>query len=931
MNAVEIEDAISTLAAQPFDVAEFPFAFLAAFGNRPTTIKRLRKGNTNRSDVPGGVLQRNNIHIAVCAPGAVGATLKTLRSSPETGKAKARFILATDGGMLEAEDLVGGDTLACEYGDFAGHFGFFLPLAGISTVREIKENPIDIKATGRLNKLYVELLKENPDWAGADRRHDMNHFMARLIFCFFAEDTNIFNGAGTFTQTIDQMSERDGGNVHEVMGTIFGAMDVRPGERGDAGLPAWAAQFPYVNGSLFSGSTEVPRFTRLARSYLIHAGELDWKTINPDIFGSMIQAVADDEERGALGMHYTSVPNILKVLNPLFLDDLNAQLEAAGDKKVKLLNLRKRMARIRVFDPACGSGNFLVIAYKRMRAIEATINERRGEANRKSDIPLTNFRGIELRDFAAEIARLALIIAEFQCDVLYRGQQEALKDVLPLKRDNWITCGNALRLDWLAICPPTGTGVKVSADDLFETPLDQAEIDFENEGGETYICGNPPYLGSRWQSDEQKSDLRLVLNGRAKNWKSLDYVSGWFVKGTDYSAFTPATVAFVCTNSICQGLQVPTLWPVIFATGCEIEFAHTSFKWANLAAHNAGVTVAIVGISTDPRSPRRLFSTDAGEGTTERQCDHINAYLAAASDIFVEKRSRPLADQAEMTFGNTPIDGGCLLLSRTELEALGLTTAQSSRIVRTIYGSAEFIRGLSRFCLWIGDDQLDEAMSIPTVRHRIDKVRATRLDGGKTARDIASRPHQFQRTNSGTRHTVIVPSVSSESRAYLPTGLLDERSIVSNLAFALYDAPLWNLALIASKLHLVWIATVCGKLETRYRYSNTLGWNTFPVPTLTEQNKTDLTRCAEEILLAREHYFPATIADMYAPERMDKEFLRVREAHERNDEVLERIYIGRRFKNDTERLEKLFDLYTKMITVKPAATKKAVRKREKVR
>ncbi len=244
-------------------------------------------------------------------------------------------------------------------------------------------------------------------------------------------------------------------------------------------------------------SVAVPRFSKIARSYLLHVGNLDWTKINPDIFGSMIQAVADDEKRGALGMHYTSVPNILKVLNPLFLDDLRAQLEAAGDNARKLLNLRSRMARIRVFDPACGSGNFLVIAYKEMRGIEAEINGRRGEPDRRSEIPLTNFRGIELRHFSAEIARLALIIAEYQCDVTYRGSQLALAEFLPLKDDNWITCGNALRLDWLSLCPPTGTGIKLYANDLFSTPLDQAEIDFENEGGETYICGNPPYKGSK--------------------------------------------------------------------------------------------------------------------------------------------------------------------------------------------------------------------------------------------------------------------------------------------------------------------------------------------------------------------------------------------------------------------------------------------------
>src|SRR3984893_14838293 len=299
----------------------------------------------------------------------------------------------------------------------------------------------------------------------------MNHFMARLIFCFFAEDTDIFNGTGLFTATIEQMSARDSSNTHEVIGALFRAMNTPIKDRAAANLRPWADVFPYVNGGLFSGSLDVPRFSRIARSYLLHIGNLDWRKINPDIFGSMIQAVAEDEERGELGMHYTSVPNILKVLTPLFLDDLRTKLEEAGHNPRTLLNLRKRMAKIRVFDPACGSGNFLVIAYKQMREIEAEINKRRGEVDRHSEIPKTNFRGIELRDFPAEIARLALVIAEFQCDVLYRGRKLALAEFLPLDRQNWITCGNALRLDWLGICRPTGTAVKVQADDddLFRT------------------------------------------------------------------------------------------------------------------------------------------------------------------------------------------------------------------------------------------------------------------------------------------------------------------------------------------------------------------------------------------------------------------------------------------------------------------------------
>ncbi|GAB1718725.1 MAG: hypothetical protein NTAFB09_04560 [Nitrosospira sp.] len=526
MNAVEIEQAITDLAEQPFDPAEFPYGFLEAFGNKETTIKRLRAGASNKSDL-GGVLQTSNIHILTCATSQVTATLKALKDSPATAKAKAkaRFILTTDGVDFEAEDLTSGETVACTFKDFPDHFGFFLSLAGISTVRQISENAFDIRATSRLNRLYVELLKDNPAWSTAERRHDMNKLMARLIFCFFAEDTDIFVGKGRFTETVAQMSAKDSSNTLEVIAMLFRTMNTRREDRATARIPRWAEDFPYVNGQLFSGGDEVPRFSKIARSYLLHVGGLDWTRINPDIFGSMIQAIAEDEERGELGMHYTSVPNILKVLNPLFLDDLRSKLGEAGDNPRVLLNLRKRMARIRVFDPACGSGNFLVIAYKGMRAIEVEINRRRGEPDRASEIPLTNFRGIELRDFPAEIARLALVIAEYQCDVLYRGQKLALAEFLPLRNENWITRGNALRLDWSNLMDVGGSGVRLVSDDLLQTPLNQAEIDFENEGGETYICGNPPYKGSKYQTSEQKRDLEQVFRNTSASWKSLDYVT----------------------------------------------------------------------------------------------------------------------------------------------------------------------------------------------------------------------------------------------------------------------------------------------------------------------------------------------------------------------------------------------------------------------
>ena len=880
MNAVEIEEAVSELAERPFDRAEFPFQFLEAFGNKPATIKRLRDGHSNNSDV-GGVLQRNNIHIAVATQGDVTATLAKLKSSPATTKAKAQFILATDGDMFEAEDIESGETVACTFAEFPEHFGFFLPLAGISTVKQVRDSAFDIRATSRLNRLYVELLKDNPAWSKADRRPDMNHFMARLIFCFFAEDTDIFNGTGLFTATVDQMSKKDASNTHDVIAEIFRAMNTPIKDRQTANIRSWANLFPYVNGGLFSGSLEVPRFSRIARSYLLHIGSLKWTQINPDIFGSMIQAVADDEERGALGMHYTSRPNILKVLNPLFLDSLREQLEEAGDNGRKLLNLRNRIARIRVFDPACGSGNFLVIAYKEMREIEAEINRRRGEEGRASDIPLTNFRGIELRDFPAEVARLALIIAEFQCDTLYRGQKLALAEFLPLNAENWITCGNALRLDWLSICPPTGTGVKLVGDDLFSTPLDQAQIDFENEGGETYICGNPPYKGSQTQTKEQKSDLAHVFDPYGVSSKQIDYVGGWFMKAAAYAQHTVAASAFVSTNSICQGRIVPILWPKIFEAGSVIHFAHTSFKWANLASHNAGVTVVIVGLSRSAPSRRYLFDQGADGQTTLREAENITPYLTIGENIIISGQRSSIAGLHDMSFGNMPIDGGNLLLTSAEVDALGLTNEQRERFIRRIYGSEEFIQGKCRYCLWILDQFLSEAQNIPSIMQRIDGVKNMRLSSKDAGtRKMSARSHQFREMHVGKSHTLVVPAVSSEGRDYLPCGLLSSDSVISNRNFGLYDADIWQLAIVVSRMHWVWIDAVCGKLETRFNYSNTLGWNTFPLPKLTDKNMDDLTRCAEDILLAREAHFPATISELYDPAKMPTD---LRDAHERND------------------------------------------------
>lgn len=501
--------------------------------------------------------------------------------------------------------------------------------------------------------------------------------------------------------------------------------------------------------------------------------------------------------------------------------------------------------------------------------------------------------------------------------MLYRGQKEALADFLPLDSQNWIVQGNALRLDWLSLCPPTGTGVKTRADDLFGSPLDQAEIDFANEGGETYVCGNPPYKGSKWQTAEQKDDLKHVFEHRSKSWKSLDYVAAWLLKAADYGTHTGAASAFVATNSICQGQQVHTLWSLIFDTGYIISFAYNSFKWANLASHNAGVTVAIVGLSSPSAKPPKLFLVDDDGAVVARECDNLNAYLVPGRNVEVQKMTLPACDLATMVYGNVEKAGGHLSLTADEMAGLDLSLDQQQKFVRRFYGSEEFINAKTRYCLWIEDEHLDEALAIPSIARRIEGVREMRLASiAEATRAKASVPHKFWIILGAPQtHTIVVPGVSSENRPYLPVGLLGTEAVLSNRNFALYDAPLWNMALIASRLHWVWIGTVCVRMRTDFSYSNTLGWNTFPIPKLTEQHKADLTRCAEDILLAREAHFPKTIAELYDPEKMPEN---LRHAHDRNDEVLERIYIGRRFKNDTERLEKLFELYTEMTSAKAA-------------
>ncbi|WP_312814878.1 class I SAM-dependent DNA methyltransferase [Brevundimonas sp.] len=882
MNPTEIYDALSEIAAKPFNASEFPFEFALATDAAQAAVAKLRAGTTNKSDLPSGVLFNKKFHYAPALGGMVAITLDQLKASKKNASAKPAILLTTDGETIAALHPASGESLHCKFAELGDHFGFFLPAAGKERYKAVEENPVDIKATGKLARLYDALIKANPDWATAERRHEMNQLMMRIIFCLFSEDVGIF-AENQFSKAIFTHAGDKGEETREVLISAFRAMNLPQGSRGD--LPAWTHDLEYVNGGLFAGSIDAPRFDTIAFRYFKEAASLNWREINPDIFGSMIQSVADPEKRSELGMHYTSVPNIMKVIGPLFLDDIDADIEKSWDKPKALQQIIQRLGNIRVFDPACGSGNFLVVAYRQLRERELKVYERlealKGNYAREmfSAISLKNFYGIEITDFGVETAKLALFIAEYQANALFQTVFGKTVAALPLKEAANIVHGNALRLDWEEVCPP---------------PSGEQEV---------YIAGNPPFLGDGSRSDEQNADMDYVFSGEVDAYRRVDFVACWFFKASKYIRGRHAQSALVSTNSICQGQAVGALWPSILKDDILINFAHKSFKWSNNASANAAVICVIVGLKNKPSKKKVLF-----DGNTINEAHNINAYLIDGPNMFIDAEPKSIFNLPYMEYGNKPTDGGFLILSPEERSELLSEAPESSWFIKRYMGSQEVVKGIERFCIWVSDQDATTASQIPFLKQRFDQVAKFRA-ASKAAqtRPWAAYPYKFrQAQNWAKQSAILVPSVTSERRPYLPVALVGADVISSNLNQVLYDAPEWCIALIASKLHLVWIATVCGKLKSDFRYSNTLGWNTFPVPKFTEAQLEALTASARKILKTRYLHHPKTIADLYDPDKMPDD---LREAHRENDELLETMYIGRPFRNDSERLEHLFKLY----------------------
>lgn len=894
MAITEIEDRITDIIDHK-DRNQFIYDFLSVYDFPKATITKLHKGTNNLSKEPGEVYLKNRLYFKQVSSDLMQSFVDVKEKVNQLGS-KPRYIMVTDFEHVLAEDTKTNDTLDVEFQRLPQKFEFFLAWNGIEKADFDKENPADIRAAERFAKLYDVVVKDNPEAT----QHGLNLFLIRVLFCLFAEDTDIFT-KNLFTNRLKELTKEDGSDLDHFINQLFSVLDIEKDNRPED-TPSWLADFPYVDGDLFKDPHESLKFTRHSRKLIIDAGEkLEWDQINPDILGSMIQAVASEDSRSHLGMHYTSVPNIMKVIKPLFLDDLRKSFEDAKGNEKKLNKLYDWIGKIKFMDPACGSGNFLIITYKELRQLEIDILRELNHMGIATmyvpSVTLEQFYGIEIDDFACDVTRLSLWIAEHQMNKqLHKEIADAVRPTLPLQHAGAIVCGNALRIDWNEVLP-------------------------HEKDDEVYLFGNPPYLGAKIQSKEQKEDLKVGLNS-VKGYKKLDYIAGWFIKGARYIKNTNSKYAFVSTNSITQGEQVSYLWDVL-SKSVEIDFAYKSFKWGNSAKNNAGVTVVIIGIrNRDDSSAHYLYN-----GQLLEKVSAISPYLTSGDfKETVHSLNKNINGLPGAFFGSMPRDGGYLLLDQSQRDQLLENWPISQKIIRLFLGSKDFIDGTNRYCLWIdSEEKLKIAQKIPEVLERMYSVAQFRKKSkAESTRKYASLAYSFvqkgeyEKAISDQRkfNSIVIPRHSSENRAYVPMGLTSQDTVIADSAVAIYDAPLWLFGLLESRMHMTWLRAVGGKLETRYRYSTSLVYNTFPVPELSTRRKNEIEDLVWKILDIRDEE-GGSLAELYGSPLADKNPKpmnpRLKAAHEELNRVVDRAYRDRPFKDDNERLALLLDMYSKKV------------------
>lgn len=848
------------------------------------SIQRLIDGKGNEAKDGCTLLVKKKMAYRPVESGDLTDALHALTTDKDIAKKEPRLYVVCDGTNVLAydpkEDDIYSNTIDLLWKDF----DFFKPLAGIEKVQYAEEAEADVKSAEMMARIYDDIRRYN-DVHDEQQIHYLNLFMSRLLFCYFAEDTGLFPEANMFSNALKTCTKSDGSDLAPFIEQLFLAMSTND-EATRSNMSEAVRRFPYVNGGLFKEQTPIPVLSFRTRLLMIKCGEYDWKQINPDIFGSMIQAVIAPDMRAGLGIHYTSVTNIKKVIQPLFLDALVDEYTNGKDNPKRLNQLLVRLSKIKFFDPACGSGNFLIIAYKSIRELEIRIWDRLRELASGqgimpfSNIKLTQFYGIEIDEYACDTARLSLWLAEHQMNNRFYEEFGSRPNPLPLHQSGNIVCGNACRMDWEQVCPH-------SADE------------------EVYVMGNPPYLGRSLREATHQIDMDHVFENILPNYKDLDYIACWFYKGAQYIKASCSYCAFVSTNSICQGVQVSLLWTYLLHI-VDIDFAYQSFKWSNNAKNNAGVTCAIIGIKPNKASRiKKIYS----EGNY-RIVDNISPYLIEGKNIIVHPIHTPISSLPIMYLGSAPKDDGALLLTEDEKDIFVNTFPQYAYLVKHFIGSDEFINDSNRYCFWIEKDDYNNIKDIPYFSNRFVMCYNMRISSKKIpTQNLASTPYRFGEVRYKPTASILVPAVSSERREYIPIGYVGADTVISNSAFAVYDAELWLFGVLTSKMHNIWVRAVGGALETRIRYSATLCYNTFPFPKISAEQKEELTALAREVLGVRAEHIEMTLGEMYNPETMPVD---LRLAHQALDAAIERCYRPEPFLSDEERLEYLFKLYERM-------------------
>ena len=808
-----------------------------------------------------------------------------------------RYILVSDFARFRLYDLEEGEQHEFTLADFYKNVRLFGFIAGYQTTAYKEQDPVNIQAAERMGRLHDKLK------AIGYEGHHLELYLVRLLFCLFAEDTSIFERR-QFQDLIEQRTSEDGADLDQWLSSLFQVLNVPPEKRlkkRDEQLLA----FPYVNGSLFAELLPDAAFDTCMRQLLLDCCALDWSRISPAIFGSLFQSVMDITKRRNLGAHYTTEKNILKLIKPLFLDELRAEFEQIKTNRKRLKEFHQRLAKLTFLDPACGCGNFLVIAYRELRFLELDVLRALDKGEASLDVAQFNilcdvdqFFGIEIEEFPAQIAQTALWLMDHQMNMRVSEEFGKYFVRLPLRKSATIIHDNALRTDWRDIIKPEAL---------------------------SYILGNPPFGGKQYRSIAQKADMAAIFPDVAGA-GVLDFVTPWYRKAADYMADNPKIkAAFVSTNSITQGEQVGVLWPDLLKRGVKIHFAHRTFQWSSEARGKAAVHCVIIGFALHDAEDKRIFDYETPQAEPhEIKAKNINPYLVDAVDIFVEKRRNPIQEVSELAFGNMPNDGGNLLLTREERDELIKNNPALESYIRRFIGSEEFINNTLRYCLWLRGVSPTIIKGFPPVLERVEKVRQHRLASLRpTTRGLANLPMLFGEIRQPTIDYLAIPEVSSERRRFIPIGFVDKEVIASNKIYTLSGATLYHFGVLSSGMHMAWTRTVCGRMKSDYQYSAGIVYNNFPWPqTQTDKQKQAIEDAAQTVLDARAQFPDASLADLYDPLTMPEALTK---AHQKLDAAVDAAYAKRKFTGDTDRVAFLFELYQQITS--PLESKKVTRRK----